>query len=142
MSKSQEREEAINRLKELLKPGDTVYTVLRHVSRSGMSRAIDVYKITSGKDGRPEKSWLSYNVAKALEWGFNKNYEAVSVGGCGMDMGFHLVYTLSRVLFKEYTCLGKDCPANDHSNGMPRPARPSKRVKHGDGGYALNQEWI
>ena len=32
-------------LHKWLKPGDTVYTVLCHVSRSGMSRNIDVYAI-------------------------------------------------------------------------------------------------
>jgi hypothetical protein len=25
----------------------------------------------------------------------------IRVGGCGMDMGFHLVYTLSRALFDD-----------------------------------------
>ena len=27
--------------------------------------------------------------------------KVVGVGGCGMDMGFHLVYTLSRELFDD-----------------------------------------
>ena len=43
MTKAQmaERDEAIANLREILKPGDTVYTILRHVSKSGMSRVID-----------------------------------------------------------------------------------------------------
>lgn len=31
--------------------------------------------------------------------------------------------------------------AIDHSNGRPRPQRPSG-YKHSDGGYALKQEWL
>ena len=27
--------------------------------------------------------------------------KVVGVGGCGMDMGFHLVYTLASVLYKD-----------------------------------------
>ena len=37
-----ERAEAIAKLREWIKPGDTVYTVLDSVSRSGMSRHIRV----------------------------------------------------------------------------------------------------
>lgn len=39
----QEKKEAIEKLRKLIKPGDGVYTILRHVSRSGMQRIIDVY---------------------------------------------------------------------------------------------------
>ena len=44
MTKAQqaERDEAREKLRKWLKPGDTVYTVLRHVSRSGMMRTIQV----------------------------------------------------------------------------------------------------
>jgi hypothetical protein len=59
VSKS-DRADAIERLRADLNPGDTVHTVLRSVSRSGMSRSIDAYKIV---DGDPH--WLSYSVAKA-----------------------------------------------------------------------------
>ena len=38
--KEKERDEARERLLEMLRPGDTVHTILRHVSRSGMSRSI------------------------------------------------------------------------------------------------------
>lgn len=42
---NEEMEESKTRLKEMLHEGDTIYTVLRHVSASGMSREIDVYLI-------------------------------------------------------------------------------------------------
>jgi hypothetical protein len=45
----------------------------------------------------------------------------ITVGGGGMDMGFHLVYNLGRVLWPfGFKRAGKRC----------------------DGGYALRQEWL
>lgn len=41
-ARKQEQTEAIAKLREWLKPGDTVYTILEHVSSSGMSRSIRV----------------------------------------------------------------------------------------------------
>jgi len=109
--------EAILHLREVLKPGDTVYTVLRHVSRSGMSRNIDLYYMA---DGEPQ--WISGYVGHAIgSPQSRKNWErsqGLTVGGCGMDMGFHIVNSLSYVIFPQYQCLGKDghCPSNYHVN--------------------------
>jgi hypothetical protein len=95
--KMEERENAIAYLREILKNEERprLYTILRKVSSSGMSRQISV---KFAKDG--EVFDLTYSVAKALEWplveGFNR---AIKVHGAGMDMGFHLVYTLSAVLY-------------------------------------------
>src|SRR3990167_3072685 len=110
---AKERESAIEYLLEILKPGDTVYTVLRNVSRSGMQRAINVYAI---KDGEPR--WIAYRVAQATGFTYGERYECLSVGGCGMDMGFHVVSTLSAVLYPDgFGCIGEKCPSSDHSNG-------------------------
>lgn len=39
------------------------------------------------------------------------------MNGCGMDMGFSLVYDLGRVLFRDnFRCIGKGCPSSDHDN--------------------------
>lgn len=98
LSKSEKaavKSEAIDSLKNTLKEGDTIYTVLRHVSRDGMSRQIDVYVIRNN-----EPRYLSYWTAKALDYRQAKN-GAAQVGGCGMDMGFHLVDSLSYALFKK-----------------------------------------
>ncbi len=140
-----EREEAKERLREILQPGDTVYTVLRHVSRSGMSRAIDVYKL---EDGEP--MWLSRLAATAAGYRFSDRYEAVDMGGCGMDMGFALVYAVSRSLWPDgFDCIDPDrdeyysrvCPSNDHVN-----CRQSRGdivpTHHSEGGYALRQKWM
>lgn len=129
ISKAREQE-CKERLQELLKPGDTIYTVLRHVSRSGMYRVIDLYVM---KDNRPLR--ISGWAADLLE-GYDRNHEGCKAGGCGMDMGFHLVYSLSYQLFHDgFDCIGKDCNANDHFNGV-------KASHHRDGGYALRQEWM
>jgi hypothetical protein len=94
-----------------LKPGDTVYTVLRHVSASGMSRRIDLFTF---KNNEPQ--FLSGLAAGAMGYKQHKD-GGIVVGGCGMDMGFHLVYELSRTLFAG-----------------------SSTAK--DAGYALNHRWL
>ena len=40
MTKQQNKKEAIERLKEVIKKGDTLFTQLQHVSQSGMMRHI------------------------------------------------------------------------------------------------------
>lgn len=89
-----ERAQAREDLRKLLRRVKVLNTVLRHCSRSGMYRVIGVLLV--------KKEWtrdLSCRVASALGWGHNSRYEGVSVSGCGMDMGFHLVYELSHLLF-------------------------------------------
>lgn len=128
-----------------LVPGTKVYTTVRHVSRSGMTRDIDCYAMIDG-----EPRWISGLVARAT--GHTLHGDAVRVGGCGMDMGFHLVYVLSSTLFPDgFGCIGADCPSNDHSNGdrdyTPHGALESEIGTgvahwHQSGGYALVQRWL
>jgi hypothetical protein len=133
-AKETERQEYLRELRESLKPGDTLHCVIRYVSRSGMSRGIDVYKL---HEERPD--WLSYRVAKAIGERYNEKRECLSVSGCGIDMGFHVIYNLSRVLWPDgFECIGEGCPSNDHSNG-DRDYTPHH---HADGGYALRQKWL
>lgn len=91
MSKSLEAKE---QLKELLKKGDTVYTILDHVSRSGMQRVIRLKII---KNNKPVD--ITCLVSKALDYPINKKHDGLTVGGVGMDMGFHVVYALSACLY-------------------------------------------
>jgi hypothetical protein len=85
-------------LTHYLKEGDTVYTVLRSVSSSGMSRTLS---LKVARDGKILD--LTYYASILLDWPLVEvnGSRALRVGGCGMDMGFHTVYTLSRVLFRE-----------------------------------------
>jgi hypothetical protein len=136
MTKAQqaEKQEYIEKLRELLKPGDTLHTVLRSVSSSGMSRNIDVYLI---RDGEPQ--WLSSWICKATGMSFNKKRGCIRIGGCGMDMGFNIVYELSYRLFPDgFECIGEGCPSNDHYNG-DRNYTPHH---HESGGYAIKQKWM
>lgn len=152
LERATERNEARERLLELLTPGDTIYTVMTHVSRSGMSRSID---LLIGRGREVEK--ITYLASRAM--GDDKGPERIDqknggivVPGYGMDMGFHLVYGLSRTLWPNgYKCIGQrtqrkngewqwQCPATDHHN-PPYPARDGVML-HKDGGYALNQRWL
>jgi hypothetical protein len=101
-----ERAEALADLRKLIKPGDTLYTILRNRSRSGMMRAIDVYMFLPDlrRGHKPRsivKLWLSFNVARATGYTFSKAHESIAVGGCGFDAGFQVVYDLSRLLFPD-----------------------------------------
>lgn len=84
-------------LTHYLREGSTVYTVLRSVSSSGMTRHISLL-VANGD----EITDITYYAAGVLG---DSLYErdgsrSIRVNGCGMDMGFHLVYNLSSVLFK------------------------------------------
>ena len=91
-----EQQEAITRLREWVKPGDTLYTLIKSVARSEMSRVIQVIQIVNN-----EPHYLGYNVALALGRSYDRKQEGVRVNGCGMDMGFELIYALSCKLFCE-----------------------------------------
>ena len=82
-------------LKEWFPKGSTAHTTVVHVARSGMSRHIKVFAITGERIQN-----ISCYVADYLGWRYT-NKEAVFVGGCGMDMGFHLIYTLSSCLYDD-----------------------------------------
>lgn len=110
-----ERDEALAKLREMLPPGTEVYTILRHVSRSGMMRHISLVII---KDG--ELVDITWRASKALDWPMSKDH-AIKVGGCGMDMGFHLVHSLSYVV-------------HGHGNHDGKGASRS--------GYTLKQVWL
>ena len=138
MTKEQEKKnEAIAGLRDLLKPGDTVYTQLVHCARSGMYRTIDLYLIRNNEPLR-----ITWGACQAIGARYDRNHEAMGMSGCGMDMGFAAVYNLSYVLFPEgHECIGKGCPSNDHSNG-DRDYTSGAGHMHRDGGYALRHGWL
>ena len=105
---------AIERLTDhYLAPNDRVYTLIRHVSSSGMSRDISLFVAQGG-----EIIDITYYAAHAIGWRLveRNGRRAIRAQGAGMDMGFHLVYTLSSVLYRG--------------------------AVEGDAGYALRQEAI
>lgn len=128
--------ESARYLKKILKPGDTVNTSLNHVSRSGMSRRIT---LLIAKDS--EVINISWHAARAMgepiknRAGWVQDV-GIEVGGCGMDLGFEIVYRLSSSLYPDgFDCVGNRCPSNDHCNRVD--------AKHHDaGGYALRHRWL
>jgi hypothetical protein len=108
-------------LRKMLQPRATVYTSLRHVARSGMSRSISVHIVEDG-----EIRCIDQLVADAC--GFSQDKDGnIRMAGCGMDMGFALVYELGAYLWPD----GTDTPHGTR-NGEPDST----------GGYALIQRWI
>lgn len=148
--------ESIRYLRSILNPGDTVRTILRQVSRSGMSRRIS---LVIARDGEIED--ITWHAARAMgdkvkQGGRWVQDAGLTVGGCGMDMGFHLVYNLGRYLFTE----GFGVEGLHPLRGKLRPltkAKAQKAVQLGyrfrgrngdqsgwddDGGYAFEHRWL
>lgn len=123
-----EKAEALAYLRRTLHPGDTVYTVLRSIARSGMSREIDAYTI---KENRPV--YLSGTIAAALDYRQSKQ-GALIVSGCGSDMGFEVVYNTGRVIFPDGGPL-------EHSPRRAQEERLGATIES-DGGYLLAQSWL
>lgn len=116
-----EKIESIQALRKILKPRDTVYCVLRHVSSSGMSLRIDFYVVKKGAI-----VYLTGWVGSALEYRRHSDGGLV-VGGCGMDMGFAVVYNLGETLWPK---------------GTKKPHGVRNGEPDSDGGYALRSEWL
>lgn len=147
MTKAQKAEqlEAITKLREWLAPGDTVYTILRHVSKSGMSREIGIVVLKDGTALHP-----NWSVARALDMRQGKR-DGIIIGGCGMDMD--IVYDLSRTLFPDGFGIkseGGIVPrSREHAAQLVAEGKTKFHGRNGDtsgwdndGGYALNQRWL
>ena len=98
MLEHQNQQVAKNQLLSIL-AGDVlpkVYTLGRHVSTSGMSRDISLYVVRNN-----ELFNITYYASVALGWKLveRNGSRAIRVTGAGMDMGFHLTYNLSSVLY-------------------------------------------
>lgn len=208
-----DRADACAELHKLLSPGDTVWTILRHVSSSGMFRVIDlaipimkerrfnVYSPTlallrealpdratkalipgpevyvippAGESSRdrddtgradllsidrtqgrvrfnygrnagkemdmprarlmvvetreaPAIRSIGWLAARAMGDSFDRDRQGIKAGGCGMDMGFNLVYNLGATMWPK---------------GTPKPHGSRNGESDTAGGYALNHSWL
>ena len=155
-----ERETELEWMRKHLQPGDTLFTILDHVSSSGMSRNIR-FVILTCHDGKPVQLHPNYAAEKILGYRRAKRGDGVVVGGCGMDMGFHCVYSISRSMFPDgFGVEGNGGIDNDGKPWRPRPKtreEAARMVAAGvkfcgrngdksgwddDGGYALNHRWL
>lgn len=113
---------AVRMLSKWIKPGQSVATVLTHISSSGMSRRL---KVIIAVDGAPFN--ITRYVAEATGYRLNDHEGSIIVGGCGFDAGFHVVYGLGLALW-------------------PKGTRKPHGVRNGqpdrDGGYALKHAWL
>jgi hypothetical protein len=91
-AESKARAEAM--LREYLKPGDPVYSIVRSVARSGMSRTLSLYAV---HDGQPIHIT---NYAAEYLGHTTDNNGYLRVSGTGMDMCFATVYALASGLFR------------------------------------------
>lgn len=192
--KRADKAHALSKLREWIKPKDTIYCVLKHRSASGMSRTIDFFiirEVTAGSVGgkTPDKLRLGDHVyywtgegtqsftvdcvivkaprgsnfvtvkqadgetremrrteltfrdtskhtvpvsisgmmARANGYTFDQDRGGLKVGGCGMDMGFSVVYGLGMALWP---------------NGTPKPHGVRNGEPDSDGGYAIGHRWL
>lgn len=102
-SKAERREQAIGTLRSVLKQGDTVYTILRHVSRSGMQRRLDVYALDTDSEGKPWMRYLSGLVSHATGLKFTAKGGAredcgIVIGGCGFSASGEIREAIERAI--------------------------------------------
>lgn len=116
------RAQCVAELRAMLKPGQTVYCTLRSVSRSGMQRRISLH-VVSEKGELVSLDWFASRVMGERI----SDQGGLIVNGCGMDMGFHLVYNLGRAVWPD---------------GTPEPHGSRNGAPDRDGGYALKHSWI
>jgi hypothetical protein len=84
----------------------TVWTILKHVSSSGMSRDL---KCVTYYDGRLiDITWYVDKVSGVATLKERNGQRVLRVNGAGMDMGFHVVYSLSYALYPQSGGRGYD----------------------------------
>lgn len=132
MTKQKDREDDRNHLCAVLKPGDTVYCVLRSVSRSGMNRKISFFIL---RDGEITGITCPMAAVLGLRLVSLRGTPALSINGCGMDMGFHTIYALGRALFPQ-GYIPAEAGKDYGRNGL------GADVRDPDGGYALTSRWL
>ena len=118
-------EEARKYLLEMMeKCGRRVYTSVSNVSSSGMSRHIHCYILVDGQIRN-----ITNSVGAICGYRQSDKSYGLVVGGCGMDMGFAVVYNLGCSLYP-----GGDGVTITRRNGSTEPET--------DGGYLIKQEWL
>jgi len=150
------RDEALTELRRECPPGTTINLILRNVSRSGMSRRISALVNTTWGDGTTGLRQLDGLIDAAGIAKLSRHGEGVTMTGCGMDMGFHLVYTLSRTLYPDGFGVEGEGPMG-HTVRPPTKDKAAAAVALGftfrgrngdtsgwdnDGGYALKHRWL
>lgn len=98
-AKQAERAEAIEKLQAIVSKGDTLYTILRSVSASGMSRVISVVTVEDGEIR--DLDFLISKLGVYKRTPLNAPRDGLKVSGAGMDMGFAVVYDVAMTVFND-----------------------------------------
>ena len=117
-----ERAQSLTLLRSVLKPGAEVFTQVRHVSKSGMTRWLDVYTVIDGSIRN-----ITWDVCAAADFTFCGRRHSLKIEGCGMDMGFQAVYCLGFAIWPD---------------GTPEPHGTRNGQPDTNPGYALRQRWL
>ena len=123
--KETEKQESIAWLLSVIKPGDKIYGLVRHVAPSGMSRHISFFILLDG--GIKDISW---HMARVLDYKQAQS-GALKVSGCGMDMVYHCIYSLGSILFGQ----GDSASSWNYYTGRNGDKGPET-----DGGYFLKED--
>lgn len=95
--KSEDGQRNAKRFIKALKEGRIVCGV-KHVSSSGMSRVISVCEVAKPQGAKRFYMYQFNWFIHQLGWTYVDSYSAIRVGGCGMDMVFHLLYSVCGTL--------------------------------------------
>ena len=93
------KEHAYTVLRVLVPAGSAVYTATLHTARGGMSRRIALLIPIVDYKGRGAIANISGYAREVLDLKDDRWPGAVRIDGCGMDMGFDLVYRLATALY-------------------------------------------
>ena len=103
-TRTNDQSPSLEQLRQWLPKGSRVFTILRSVSRSGMQREVSVVVFLPGVE-RPIHP--NHHVCQVLGLRRGKS-DGVVLNGCGMDMGFHLVYELAHALHGDADALSQE----------------------------------
>lgn len=110
----------------LIKPKDTVYTVMTHSTNSGVQHFKVLINAVS-PEGRPYIRNITRMMAKLNGNKLNKDADAIVMSGYGYSKSFQIVYGLGCMLWP---------------HGTKEPHGMRNGVLDRDGGYALQQQGL
>ena len=136
MSKSIDKasiEASAESLRDLLAPRGTerrtLYSILRHVSKSGASRRISFLVADRCGVNLPDCRVrdVTWHVGNVTGYRAGARGQGLVVNGGGMDMGFQVAYALGQALWPK---------------GTPEPHGTRNGVPDSEGGYAIKHSWL
>lgn len=94
MNTEVQHDTAIQKLREVITTGATIYVVLRHKNKLGTCRWLEFYHVQEGELKR-----ITWDVVLATQSEYCREHDAVKVTGSGLDVGFASVDSLADALF-------------------------------------------